>query len=149
MELRRAFNDGVKLAAFEAMLECKERGRPWPTWVQDEAIEIIQTILAGKDKTSGRTGNWLSEAREDLKHFVRWSMVDEIRERQLLKLPGDNLGKTLGDCRAEASKALRGTFAAGSPDAIKYSCDIVTRQRTARFTYLYLAARRLGLDKRE
>jgi hypothetical protein len=149
MVLRRAFNDGVKLAAVEAMLECQERKRPWPAWLQNEALEIILALLAGEDKTSGKTGNWLSEAREDLKHFVSWSMVDEIRARQLMKIPGDDLGKTMGDCRAEASKALRGTFASGGPDAVKYSCDLVNRQRTSRFTYLYLTVRRLGLDNRE
>jgi hypothetical protein len=146
--LHRAFRQGVRLAVLEAMMVCQKRKQPVPAWVLDEGIEVIISALTETTKTAGKTGNWISKAREDLKHFVRWDTATEIRERQLMKVPGDDLGKSWGDCWAEASKALRGTFASGGPDAIKTSYNTVAREKTARFAYLHLTVRRLALDRR-
>jgi hypothetical protein len=145
--LRRAFRQGVKLAAVEAMLVCQRRGVSWPAWLQDEGLNIILAVLVGDDKRRGRNGNWLSEYRADFVHFVRWDTVEEVRERQKIALPDDDLGKTWDECYSAASKLLRGTFAAGTSETIKRSRKIVARDDTLRFVYLYRTIRLLGLDK--
>jgi hypothetical protein len=150
--LERAFKDeGVVLAAVEGMLVCRESDVPFPTWLQKAGIEIITLMLAGQLRTPGRTGNAIARYREDLKHFTRWSLVDEIRGHRTSSEEEDRFGRSLSDCYAIAAQELRGTFAQGSPGAVEASFKLVQLAYTkgrSRFPYLYRCVRQLKLDRR-
>ena len=63
---------------------------------------------------------------ENQKHYIRWDMVRELRDRghELYEHSGDDRGLSMEKARAAVAEELKGTDAEGDEDAIKYSYEL-------------------------
>jgi hypothetical protein len=117
---------GSLLALLEAAEWCWRNRLSPPDWVWIRMFELLANPT--------RLAKLLKAARRDRRiHLPRWELVKELQERrdELARAPV-NLEPTLDAAFENASKALRGTKAAGAPDTIKKSWHSVERRFKAR-----------------
>lgn len=176
LEIReRAYKAGVLPALYEAIYLCKEADFPSPPWVTRGMLVTLEKLFSGKFADGlGRKGNPKARYAEDLKHFMRWDVVNEIREYQkghwaeyqvalkdpkfsddsIARLRADpprDYGTTLDDTFYHAAEVLKGTIAFGSNPTIKRSYFLVNKaakdsSQNGRFYLVGLRTRkRLGL----
>ena len=94
----------------------------------------LDSYYPNSSPTPARLAKLLKAARRDRRlHLPRWELVKELQERrdELARAPA-NFEPTLDAAFEKASKALRGTKAAGAPDTIKKSWLLVERRFQAR-----------------
>jgi hypothetical protein len=97
-------------AVVEAITYCARRGLPSPLWAVAALRYLVPaTPNRGKGKPS---------RRQSMKHYTRWSAVEEAREE---------LGVSWDEAYQRASDILKDTDAAGSPAVIKRSYLIVAK----------------------
>jgi hypothetical protein len=143
-------------ATMDALLYCQKNDLKAPAWLLMASFDLLAVAIRGGDKKKGPGGNLLARYQQDMKHFVRLSTVDEVREKQkdfaekvrFAKIaknkvdPEDAvywknmhaaLGKNLESAREVASKLLVGTAAAGSEETIASSLKLVRAAKPGRF----------------
>jgi hypothetical protein len=118
--------DGGLKALLEAMQWCSRNRLSPPDWVWIRISELLANPT--------RLAKLLKAARRDRRlHFPRWELVKELQERrdELARAPA-YLEPTLDAAFENASEALEGTKAAGAPDTIKKSWQLIERRFRAR-----------------
>lgn len=146
-ECRCAFEAGESAALIDAQVLCSdpENPNPAPVWVLSAALsDNLQSFQHCSNRGRGRTANPLAKFRENLKHLERWNTVTWVREVQerdrrcgveprrynLTGGPARELLEKGGSwpvAYRRASALLRGSFAQGSPAAMKSSYEIVQK----------------------
>lgn len=150
-DLEQAYAAGNVLALFEACEYCDTSEIQLPSWIPQEAFKLLAAALTdGLSHRRGRATGLLARLREDLKHYERWDTVMSLVEhretvwkeyQETLRSPGlkpkdrarltarapFDPGRNLEETFIAASKDLRGTFAEGSPDAIRKSYQYIRR----------------------
>jgi hypothetical protein len=131
--LERAWHDGSLRALTKAVTLCRWYNCPLPDW----AAQAVLALIADRSKAFWR-GNQTHEEWEQQNsiHAIRWELVSELRARKE-ENPTDPLFQVVDptwDAAYErVSEQLQRTAAAGSPDAIKKSYQLVERVfRTAK-----------------
>jgi hypothetical protein len=110
-------------ALADATLICLAFRQPMPHWLAMAVFDLIETRMTPQERNQ-RDDNW--------KHFVRWQVVKELRERRHeLLADGDDSGSTWERTFEAASDALQDTSAAGSAEAMKKSYKKVQREMKA------------------
>jgi hypothetical protein len=121
------------LAVADAVLLCEFYGQPPPPWVAAAVIEMASKTMPQID---------VKRHREDMKHWVRWEAVKELRERkdQLYADFGDERGTAWDRVWPAVSELFEKTPANGSPPTIKASYLYVETElkegRGARFLFV-------------
>jgi len=114
-EHEAAWQSGDARALSDAIDLCEFHKTRLPQWVREGVRAFTE------DKRDKPT-------RQDDVHFARWDVVREIRDRQEeLDAQGYNTKWTDGAVYETASKALRGSTAQGSKDAIRRSYKLVQK----------------------
>jgi hypothetical protein len=106
--LSRAVADAVKI--------CQILGQPPSDWIIHAVAVLAYSFTTPFDHR---------RHRQDLIHHTRWELVRDLRERR--HEFDDDRGTSWERCYETVSEALEGTVAAGSPDTIKASYNIVQR----------------------
>jgi hypothetical protein len=134
--LRRAHFCGNFFAIVEAIEFCAKYGKPLPTWLSEAVLAELKNNYFNAGKGSlGRLSRSLASDRQAYIHYWRWSAVEELRRRkEELKLTPEGAGPrrpflepTWEAAYENASNALKGTIAEGSPDTVKKSYQKVER----------------------
>jgi len=145
-----AYRSGVQAALTDALFLCLTMKQTAPEWVVAAAEEVTGDAAGGVvQRGIGRTASAAARYRADIVHFDRWASVKDIREKQIRHRgtldriikddPADpmihrvralieKVGETWDDAYNAASAILRGTFAQGSPGAMKDSYQFVERE---------------------
>jgi hypothetical protein len=84
-------------------------------------IELAKDRITDRDRQNFRSKQI---------HYVRWHAVTELRERLLEQMPqpDDDRGMTWPNAYAAISKLLEASPAAGSPEAVEFSYELVQRE---------------------
>ena len=118
-----AWRHGVTAAAVQALEYCRDCARPPPDWL----VLAVQTIA--------RTNETPAQAKRreaDAIHFARYDAVQELRARRdEFALRGDDRAATWDSIFAAVTELLEGTDAAGGPDAVRRSYELVKRDMAA------------------
>jgi hypothetical protein len=120
------FKDGAENALIDIILLCERYGRCLPRW----AVQPIVTSLTNGglvSKKRGRVGNASAAARQNAIHYQRWATVKELRDRRQEFAESLGFETTWEAAFNNAHDSLKGTFAQGSPDAVKKSYQLVER----------------------
>ena len=119
MAVWRAYYDaGIIPALYDALTFAEEYGAHPPDWAIKAATQIVKERIENpKILGKGPKGNELSNYRTDMKHLFRWQIVKGLRAG----------GMKLDKAYVKTQERLVGNFAAGGPDAIKKSYDIVQK----------------------
>jgi hypothetical protein len=128
-ECERAWQAGNLPALVDALENCAKANRGPPPWL----VAAVATLVSRQMLVRSGRGRFNSrQARfdENMKHYIRWDMVRELRKRghELYERLGDDCGLSLEKARARVAEQLKGTDVEGDEDAIKYSCELVERR---------------------
>lgn len=124
--LARAWGDGSLSALVDAVKWCQRKSLPLPDWA---ANGVLQMLSVPDRKLT------LADRRNRI-HYARWDVIRELRDRRHeLKIShpmpdgtkSEGYKPTWESAYDNASEALAGTEAAGSPDAVKKSYQLVER----------------------
>ena len=142
--LKRAWlRAGMLPALADAILMCREHNRPLPEWAALAAVAALRKLYdQAVVKGAGRHAHLKTRDRQNAVHFLRWEMVTELRERKD-ELEAFGYKPTWDAAYKNVSDKLKGTFARGSPGAVKDSYQRVSRDakndRTSGFEKYYVA----------
>jgi hypothetical protein len=79
-ECERGWRAGVLPAIEDALAVCDQYSRPRPPWLVEAIRELIaQQILLRKGR--GRFNSKQAISDENMKHYTRWDMVTDLRDR--------------------------------------------------------------------
>ena len=121
--LERVGSDEALLAAIQW---CAEYQRPLPTWAVKGVQRALTDLGIKAVARKGRHARRETAARESRIHYTRWDAVHELRDRRH-ELQTLGYKPTWEEAYFNASETLQGTEAAGSPEAIKKSYQLVNR----------------------
>jgi hypothetical protein len=127
LQARWRAGDCTALAA--AIRECWLRGEVPEEWLVEATADVVRLAMSEHEQRS--RNDWD-------RHKARWEALVELRERryELLGRFNDDRGISLERARGAVSDILKQTDAAGSPEAIKQSYEIVEAAGGADATYL-------------
>jgi hypothetical protein len=114
--LARGWDDGSLSALMNAVKHCRQNNLPLPHWA---ANDVLRTLANPDRRLAGAD-------RRNRIHYTRWDMVHELRDRRQ-ELAASGYRPTWPEAYENASQALSGTAAAGSPEVIKKSYQKVER----------------------
>ena len=118
-----AWRAGVTAAAVRALGYCRDYGHPPRDWL----VAAIAKIARAKE-TPGEA----KRRERDAVHYTRWDAVVELRDRRdEFALRGDARAATWDNVFEAVSELLEGTEAAGGPDAVRRSYELVKRDMDA------------------
>jgi hypothetical protein len=126
--LARGWDDGSLSALVSAVQWCQRNNLPLPGW----ATKAVMQMLSAPN----RVAKLAVADRRNRIHATRWDMVRELRDRRHeLKIShrmpdgskSEGYKPTWDAAFGYVSEALAGTEAAGSPDVIKKSYQLVER----------------------
>jgi len=125
--LERAWRDGSLRALAKAIILVRGHDPFLPDWLLQAVLALI--AARGQEFRSGNQ-TYSEWELQNAVHYKRWLEVSELRDRKQ-ENPDDLLFKvvepTWDAFYERASEQLKGTDAAGSPDAIKKSYQLVQR----------------------
>jgi hypothetical protein len=133
---------GMLPALADAILMCREHNRPLPEWAALAAVAVIKKLYEQAVVTgAGRHSRLKTRDRQNAVHFIRWEMVAELRERKD-ELKAFGYKPTWEAAYKNVSEKLKGTFAQGTPGAVKDSYQRVARdaQRSSKYLEKYYVA---------
>lgn len=133
---------GMVPALADAIMICHEHNRPLPKWVALAAVAALRRLYEqAVVKGAGRHAHLKTRDRQNAVHFLRWEMVTELRERKE-ELKAFGYTPTWEAAYKNVSDKLKGTFAQGSPGAVKESYQRVSRdlERGAAYFARYYVA---------
>ena len=124
----RAWQAGNFPVLIDAIILCARYGRPPPQWATIANLEVLIERYEGiTRKKRGRIGSVpKNEYRQRQIHYERWDAVRELRDRKA-ELKDVGCEPTWDAVYENASRILKCTYAAGSPDVIKRSYQMVQR----------------------
>jgi hypothetical protein len=122
-DLERAWRDGNFAALSAAMKCCRKHERTPPDWLV-EGVEEVCTVR-GQAGGLGRLGAREEADRQNRIHYMRWDAIKELhaRKHELANI----IKPTWEEAYIAAARGLRGTIAAGAPDTMKASYQIVQK----------------------
>jgi hypothetical protein len=147
----RAVRAGNIGALLSALVDCIRKDLPPPRWLLVQAYSrLIDATTKRPTRKRGRTANPFAQFRQDMIHYARWDVVQEVRDKQvelaetveqLRGLKGAParamlkererlhqwLGRSLPDAYRCAHALLLGTEAHASESTIEYSYKRVER----------------------
>jgi hypothetical protein len=147
----RAVRAGNIGALLSALVDCIRKDLPPPRWLLVQAYSRLIDATTNKPTGKrGRTANPFAQFRQDMIHFARWDVVQEVRDKQVevaqqvKELRGlksasaqamlkerEQLKRWLGRSWLSAyhcaSVLLKGTQAFGADDAMRASYKLVQR----------------------
>jgi hypothetical protein len=116
----KAARGGLKLALLDALVLCASHRRPFPGWLVEELVQLVDSSISPFDK---------KRRRQDMVHFTRWDAVMELCDRRdEFDRRGDDRARTWEKRYAAVSDLFEGTPAAGEPATIKDSYQFVERE---------------------
>ncbi len=156
-QYRVMFESGTPVAVTAAMAYCDKYGLSPPSWAVTESVKIQCAAIRGNTPGKrGRSSGIGDRHRQDAIDYVRWDMVNEIRENRNLLRDKDKAFSKLPvrvaeriDCKEllrlaragsykYASRLLARSAAFGGRDAMKKSLHTVERNmRTQRSAVRY------------
>jgi hypothetical protein len=118
---------GMLPALADAMMICHEFNRPLPKWLTLAAVASLRSLHdQAVVKGAGRHAHLKTRDRQNAVHLTRWDMVTELRKRKD-ELKAFGYKPTWEAAYKNVSEKLKGTFAQGSPGAVKDSYQRVER----------------------
>lgn len=121
--LEKAWQDGRRDALNRAVVFCHQHNLSLPQW----AVYAILDLLSGGGAIGiGRLSNPHERDRQNSIHYTRWDAVNELRERRR-ELAKRGYHPSWEEAYANAAEMLKDSEAAGSPEAIKRSYQLVQK----------------------
>lgn len=117
-DLEKAWRDGNLAALSAAMRCCRKHERTPPDWL----VEGVEEVCTGG---LGRLAARKEADRQNQIHYMRWEAINELRARK--DDLADIIKPTWEEAYIAAARGLRGTIAAGAPDTMKASYQIVQK----------------------